>query len=62
MRAVALVKVALFALGMVWSIALGRRLLGAQGLAGLRRWLALLPLLAGVGLVGLAWWPAIFGL
>ena len=62
MRAVALVKVALFALGMVWSIALGRRLLGAQGLAGLRRCLALLPLLAGVGLVGLAWWPAIFGL
>jgi hypothetical protein len=61
-RAVALLKLGLFALGMLWSVALGLRLLGAQKLRGLRRLAALSPLLAGVALLGLAWWPAIFGL
>jgi hypothetical protein len=59
--AVAAVKVTLFSLGMAWSLTLGYRLIGAQGLAGARRPLALLPLLVGVTFVGLAWWPAIFG-
>ncbi|TAM64218.1 MAG: 4Fe-4S binding protein [Rhodanobacter sp.] len=61
-QAVAALKAVLFVLGMVWSLALGRRLLGAQGLSGTRRAAALLPLLAGVVILGLAWWPAIFGL
>lgn len=55
-------KLVLFALGMAWSLWLGRGLLGGEGLRGPRRLLALLPLLAGVGVTGLMWWPAIFGL
>jgi len=54
-------KVALFAASALWSAALNHRLLGAQGLAGPRRWAAALPGLLGVSLVALAWWPAIFG-
>lgn len=61
-QAVAAVKVLLFASGMVWSLALGRRLLGVQGLSGARRAVVMLPLLGGVVALGLAWWPAIFGL
>ncbi len=60
--AAAAVKAALFGLGMAWSVVLGRRLLGEQGLHGTRRWLALVPLLAGICAIGLAWRPAIFGL
>ncbi len=59
---VADVKAGLFALSVVWSLALGRRLLGVQGLSGVRRWATLVPVIAGIGLIGLAWWPAIFGL
>lgn len=59
---IAALKVALFIGGMIWSISLGRHLLGVQGLRGARRWLALSPLLIGIGLLGLSWWPAIFGL
>jgi hypothetical protein len=59
--AVAGIKVGLFALSVIWSFALGRRLLGVQGLAGVRRWAALVPTVAGIGVIGLAWWPAIFG-
>ena len=55
-------KLVLFALGMAWSLWLGRRLLGSEGLLGAKRSVALLPLLAGIGLTGLVWWPAIFGL
>lgn len=59
---VADVKAALFALGVVWSVGLGHRLLGVQGLAQARRWFALLPLVAGSAVIGAFWWPAIFGL
>ena len=59
--AVAGLQVLLFVLGMLWSLALGRRLLGVQGLSGARCALALMPLLVGVLLLGAAWWPAIFG-
>lgn len=55
-------KAGLFALSVVWSFALGRRLLGVQGLSGMRRWTTLIPMAMGIGLIGLAWWPAIFGL
>ncbi|HYW02306.1 MAG TPA: 4Fe-4S binding protein [Gammaproteobacteria bacterium] len=52
----------LFGLSILWSLALGRRLLGVQGLTGARRWTALAPVAAAVGLIALVWWPAIFGL
>lgn len=59
--AVSATKIVLFGLGTLWSMVLGYRLVGAQGLAGIQRLLTLLPLLAGVAFVGLNWWPAIFG-
>lgn len=59
--AVSAVKTTLFGFGIAWSLALGRQLLGVQGLAGLRRFVALLPLVAGVAFVGWVWWPAVFG-
>lgn len=55
-------KGVLFLLGMTWSIILGYRILARQGVASRLRWLPLAPGLAGSVLVGLAWWPAIFGL
>lgn len=54
-------KVLLFVGGAVWSVWLGERLLKRQGVAANRRWLPLLPGIAGSILVGAAWWPAIFG-
>lgn len=56
-----MVKGALFLLGVAWSIQLGERILARQGVAFRRRWLPLLPGLAGSGIVGYAWWLAIFG-
>ena len=56
------IKLGLFALGVLWSLLLGSRLLAAQGLRGARQALALLPLFAGVAVIGFAWWPAIFGI
>lgn len=55
-------KALLFVAGAVWSVRLGERILAHQGVPVHRRWLPLLPGLAGSALVGLAWWPAIFGL
>lgn len=56
------VKGALFFLGLLWSIWLGDRILVRQGVPPARRWLPLLPGLAGSVIVGIGWWPAIFGL
>lgn len=55
-------KGAIFLIGVVWSIWLGERILARQGVAVTRRWLPLLPGLAGTILTGFAWWPAIFGI
>ncbi len=55
-------KGALFFLGLVWSVWLGERILARQGVRPVRRWLPLLPGLVGSLVVGLGWWPAIFGL
>lgn len=56
------VKGILFVISLAWSIHLGNRLLGRQGVPGQWRWLPMLPGVAGSLFVGLAWWPAIFGL
>jgi hypothetical protein len=56
------IKLGLFGLGVLWSLVLGRQLLVGQGLRGAKRSLVLLPLFAGVVAIGLAWWPAIFGI
>lgn len=55
-------KVLLFFLGAAWSVWLGERILARQGVPAAKRWLPLLPGLLGSAIVGLAWWPAIFGL
>jgi polyferredoxin len=56
-----MIELALFALGLVWSIAIARRLLQRQGLAGARLVAALVPSLLGCTAAGLIWWPALFG-
>lgn len=56
------VKGALFLAGAAWSVWLGDRILAGQGVAAAQRWLPLLPGIAGSAVVGLCWWPAIFGL
>ena len=52
-------KAVLFLCCVAWSVYLGERLLARQGVPAGRRWLALLPGMAGSTLVGAAWWPAI---
>jgi hypothetical protein len=57
--AIRLVKIGLFAGGLMWSLHLGRRILAGQGVSAARSWL---PLLAGSGgalLLGAAWYRAI---
>ena len=61
MQTLEAVKIGLFALSVAWSLALSRRLLARQGLAGVRCLTASLPTVAGIGLIGLAWSPALFG-
>jgi hypothetical protein len=61
-RLIPAIKLGLFGLGVLWSLVLGSRLLAGQALAGTKRSLVLLPLIAGVAVIGLAWWPAIFGI
>lgn len=55
-------KALLFCIGVAWSVRLGERILARQGVAARKRWLPLLPGLVGSAVVGLCWWPAIFGL
>ena len=59
---VAWVKAALFMIGILWSVWLGSRILGRQGVSPGRRWLPLAPGLLGSLFVGATWWPGIFGL
>ncbi len=54
------IKVALFFFGIVWSVHLGNRLLAGQRVPAKRRFLPLLPGLAGSLVVAALWWPAIF--
>lgn len=55
------VEAALLLAGLAWSLALAWHILAGLGLAPRQRWIPLLPGAAGSLLVGLAWWPAIFG-
>ncbi|OOZ39852.1 hypothetical protein BOW53_10030 [Solemya pervernicosa gill symbiont] len=61
-NSIGLSKGGLFLAGFIWSLWLGQRILALQGVAVARRWLPLLPGAAGSIAVGLAWWPAIFGI
>lgn len=56
------VQMGLFAAGLLWSVAIGRRLLVRQGLSGTRLAVALGPGLLGCGAAALAWWPVLFGI
>jgi hypothetical protein len=56
------IKISLFLLCAVWSAKLGVRILALQGVPAGKRWLPMAPGLLGSAIVGLAWWPAIFGL
>ena len=56
------IKGMLFMAGVLWSIYLGARILHHQGVVPSWSWLPLLPGIMGSLGVGLAWWPAIFGL
>jgi len=58
---IAWVNATLFLGGLLWSVWLGNRILGSQGVSAARRWLPLVPGVAGSLCVGLAWWPGIFG-
>lgn len=54
------VKAALFLGGVAWSLWLGQKILARQGVPARRRWLPLLPGLAGSLLIGACWSLAIF--
>ena len=44
------------------NMVMGNQILKRQGVATHKRWLPLIPGLIGSLMVGLAWWPGIFGL
>lgn len=56
------VRIGAFAVGILWSLHLGDRILRVQGLGPAARMGALLPGLLGSGTVAAAWWPALFGI
>lgn len=55
-----ILKGGLFILGVVWSVWLSQKILARQGVPARRRWLPILPGLAGSLFIGVCWWPAIF--
>lgn len=61
-RPVLVIQILLYALGLLWSLRIGYRILQNQGLVGARLMLALTPGLAGCAIAGLIWWPALFGI
>ncbi len=62
MEGVGYLKAGLFLLGLLWSLYLGVQILRNQGVVMRSLWLPLLPGVLGSFVVGLAWWPAVFGL
>jgi polyferredoxin len=61
-QGIGLLKATLFVLSLLWSLFLGYRILGRQGVALQKRWIPLTPGIIGSAIVALAWWPALFGL
>jgi len=57
-----IIKGTLLAFSMLWSLHLSRKLLLQQGIKGLGNFFSILPGSLGTFLVGIAWWPAIFGI
>ena len=55
------VKGGLFVLGVAWSVWLSQKILARQGVPATKRWLPILPGIAGSIVIGACWWPAIFG-
>lgn len=55
-------KLLALVLSLIWSFYLGNRILANQGIELIKRWLPLTPSLVGSLIVGIAWWPAIFGM
>ena len=55
------IKGGLFVLGVAWSIWLSQKILARQGVPAAKRWLPILPGIAGSIVIGACWWPAIFG-
>lgn len=58
---VQVVKGGLFVLGVAWSVWLSQKILARQGVPAKKRWLPILPGIAGSLVIGACWWPAIFG-
>jgi hypothetical protein len=55
------IKIVLITSSIIWSIYLGKCLLLRQNVNGIKNWIALIPGILGSLFVGIAWWPAIFG-
>ena len=55
------VKGSLFVLSLLWSIFLGYKILGRQGVAPKHRWIPLIPGIAGSSIIAAIWWLALFG-
>lgn len=55
------IKGSLLCASMLWSIYLGERLIARQGVAGIYRYIALLPAAMGSLIMGIVWSPAILG-
>lgn len=61
-QGIGLIKASIFAISLLWSLHLGAHILRRQGVKPSRRWVPLVPGLAGNIIVALAWWPALFGM
>lgn len=57
---IGVIKFTIFSFAFFWSVALGERILMAQGVAASWRWLPMLPSIAGSMVIGLSWSKALF--
>ena len=58
---VKMIKGGLYLVGVVWSVWLSQKILARQGVPTSRRWLPILPGIAGSIVIGACWWPVIVG-
>lgn len=59
---IGIIKGCLFLISLLWSFHLGLCILRRQGIPLRLRWLPMIPSAIGSSCVGIAWWPAIFGI